>query len=206
MLQLFTWTTPNGEKPVILLEELGLDYELRLIDISSGEQKKSDFLAINPNGRIPALLDDDQPVFESGAILLHLAEKTGKFLAPSGPRRTEALGWTFFQVGGTGPMIGQYHHFQSYAKEKIPYAIQRYRDESLRLLGVLEGRLEDNEFLAGDYSIADMINWSWARSGLKEVGSEETFPALARWVHAIGARPAVVRGLQRLKDAKAARG
>ena len=146
MIDLYTWQTPNGEKPVLMLEECGLDYDLHMIDISAGEQKTPDFLAINPNGKIPAIVDTDggerHAVFESGAILIYLAEKTGKFLPASGPARYEALQWTFFQVGGTGPMLGQWHHFRNAAPEKIPYAVDRYKNESLRLLGVLvRGRL-----------------------------------------------------------------
>ncbi|GGD94459.1 thiol:disulfide oxidoreductase [Aureimonas endophytica] len=202
MIELYTWTTPNGEKPVIMLEELGLDYEMALIDISTGVQKQAAFLELNPNGRIPAISDDGQRIFESGAILVHLAEKTGRFLAKSGSDRAEALSWTFFQVGGTGPMVGQLHHFRN-APEKIPYALKRYEDESRRLLGVLESRLQRNEWLAGDYSIADIMNWSWARSGLEAVEGWETFPMLAGWVKRIGARPAVIRALDKLQAAKA---
>ena len=137
MIDLYTWQTPNGEKPVIMLEECSTDYELHLIDLSTGAQKTPDFLKINPNGKIPAIVDRDaggQRVFESGAILMYLAEKTGRFLPASGPERAEALAWTFFQVGNTGPMLGQWHHFAAFADEKIPYAIERYRDESLRVL------------------------------------------------------------------------
>ncbi|WP_185983334.1 glutathione S-transferase N-terminal domain-containing protein [Aureimonas mangrovi] len=204
MIDLYTWTTPNGEKPVIMLEECGVDYDLHLVDISTGEQKKSDFLAINPNGRIPALVDDGVRVFESGAILVHLAAKTGRFLPADAAARAEVLSWTFFQIGGTGPMIGQWHHFNSAAPEKIPYAIERYATESRRLLGVLDERLSANEFLAGDYSIADMINVSWARSGLNGLKARDTFPSLARWVDAIDAREPVRRALDRLKTAREA--
>lgn len=201
MIELFTWTTPNGEKPVIMLEEVGLDYEMELIDIASGVQKQAAFLEINPNGRIPAISDDGQHIFESGAILLHLAEKTGKLLPKSGRDRADVFSWTFFQVGGTGPMIGQLHHFRN-APEKIPYAIKRYEDESRRLLGVLESRLRRNDWLAGGYSIADIMNYSWARSGLDAVEGWERFPMLARWVKRIGEREAVGRALDRLKAAK----
>lgn len=178
MIELYTWTTPNGEKPVIMLEELGLDYALRLIDISTGKQKESDFLAINPNGRIPALTDDGVRVFESGTILLHLAEKTGRLLASAGAARAEALGWMFFQAGGTGPMIGQIHYFKN-ADERSDFAIRRFEKESDRLLGVLDKRLAEVEYLAGEFSVADVMNVSWARSGLKDLDAHEKFPSLA---------------------------
>lgn len=201
MIELYTWTTPNGEKPVIMLEELGLDYALRLIDISTGKQKESDFLAINPNGRIPALTDDGVRVFESGAILLHLAEKTGRLLAPAGAARAEALGWMFFQAGGTGPMIGQIHYFKN-ADERSDFAIRRFEKESDRLLGVLDKRLGEVEYLAGEFSVADVMNVSWARSGLKDLNAHEKFPALAAWVQRVDERPAVARALGKLKAAK----
>jgi GST-like protein len=205
VIELYTWTTPNGEKPAIMLEECGLDYDLRLVDISTGQQKESGFLAINPNGRIPALVDREHGeahrVFESGAILVHLAEKTGRFLAASGAARSEAFAWTFFQAGGTGPMIGQIHYFKN-ADERSDFAIKRFERESERLLGVLDARLSEVEFLAGDYSIADMMNWSWARSGLRDLAAAERFPALQAWVERVGARPAVARALDRLQEAK----
>jgi len=207
VIELTTWTTPNGEKPIIMLEECGLDYDLRLLDISTGKQKESDFLAINPNGRIPAILDregdEETRVFESGAILVHLAEKTGRFLAPTGPARAEALGWTFFQAGGTGPMIGQIHYFRN-ASERSDFAIRRFEREAERLLGVLDARLKDAEYLAGDYSIADVMNWSWAVSGLKDLDARDRFPALADWVDRVGDRAAVRRALAKLKAAKEA--
>lgn len=208
MIDLYTWTTPNGEKPVIMLEEVGQPYDLHLVDISSGAQKKDDFLAINPNGRIPAIVDRDtnQRVFESGAILLHLAETSGRLLAPSGPDRTEALSWTFFQAGGTGPMIGQWHHFNAAAPEKLPYAIKRYADESLRLLAVLDGRLKDRDFLAGDYSVADVMNYSWAKAGAARIEGAGELKALAAWVERVGSREAVGRALAKLQAAKDARG
>ncbi|MCB8837804.1 glutathione S-transferase N-terminal domain-containing protein [Aurantimonas sp. VKM B-3413] len=208
MIDLYTWQTPNGEKPVIMLEECGLPYELHMIDISSGAQKAPDFLAINPNGKIPAIVDRDgggeQRVFESGAILLYLAEKTGLFLPASGPARVEALGWTFFQVGNTGPMLGQWHHFAMFADEKIPYAIKRYRDESLRVLGVLDDRLKDRDYLAGEYSIADIINFGWVRSGvsgLKDEGARD-LTALMGWIERVGSRPAVKTALKKLDQAQ----
>ncbi|MFD2236134.1 glutathione S-transferase family protein [Aureimonas populi] len=202
MIELFTWTTPNGEKPIIMLEECGLDYDLHLIDISAGEQKKSDFLAINPNGKIPALVDDGIRVFESGAILIYLAEKSGRFLAPSGKARAEALAWTFFQAGGTGPMLGQWYHFEKAVPEKIPYAVERYREESIRLLSVLDGRLGDRDYLAGEFSIADIMNYSWAVAGLDGLDVRERFPALSMWAGRMGGREALARGLDRLRSAK----
>lgn len=210
MIDLYTWTTPNGEKPVVMLEECGLDYEMHLIDISKGGQKKPEFLAINPNGKIPAIVDREggrhQRVFESGAILIYLAEKAGRFLPTSGPERAETLSWTFFQVGNTGPMIGQWHHFAMSAEEKIPYAIERYRAESLRTLGVLDTHLKDHEYLAGDYSIADIINFGWVRSGLSGLKNEGAFElyALKAWVERVGSREAIKRGLHKLNQAKEA--
>ncbi len=201
MIELYTWTTPNGEKPVLMLEELGLAYEMELVDISTGIQKQAAFLELNPNGRIPAISDDGQRIFESGAILMHLAEKTGKLMPTGGRDRAEALSWVFFQVGGTGPMVGQLHYFRN-APEPIPAAIERYENESRRLLGVLESRLQRNDWLAGDYSVADVMNWSWARAGLDAVDGWETFPMLATWVRRIGERPAAVRALARLQKAK----
>ncbi|KQT54352.1 glutathione S-transferase [Aureimonas sp. Leaf454] len=207
MIDLYTWTTPNGEKPVLFLEEAGIDYELKLVDISTGAQKEAGFLAVNPNGRIPAIVDrtdegGETRVFESGSILLYLAEKSGKLLPQAQPHRAEALSWMFFQAGGTGPMIGQWHHFNTAAPEKLPYAIDRYAKESRRLLGVLDGRLADFEWLAGDYGIADIMNFSWARSGIEELNARSDFPALAEWVDRIARRDSVVRGLGRLKAAK----
>jgi len=211
MINLYTWQTPNGEKPVIMLEECGLDYRLHMIDISADEQKTPDFLAINPNGKIPALVDQgeasNQRVFESGSILIYLAEKTGQFLPSQGPGRIETLSWTFFQVGNTGPMLGQWHHFDSAADERLPYAIGRYRDESIRLLGVLDSHLKDREYLAGDYSIADIINFGWVRSGisgLKDQGAGQ-FSALIDWVERVGSRPAVKSALEELDQAKRAK-
>ena len=206
MIDLYTWTTPNGEKPIIMLEEVGLPYTLHLVDIGAGVQKQPDFLAINPNGRIPAITDDGQRVFESGAILVHLAEKTGKLLPVSGADRAETFAWMFFQAGGTGPMIGQWHHFKSAAQDKLPYAIERYRQESHRLLGVLDGHLAGRDFLAGAYSVADVMNFSWAKAGLSELDAAAEFPALAAWVERIGARPPVVAALEKLAAAKKALG
>lgn len=205
MIELITWTTPNGEKPAIMLEECELRYELRMLDISTGQQKESEFLAINPNGRIPAIVDRDGEratrVFESGAILIYLAEKSGRLLARSGAERAEALAWMFFQAGGTGPMIGQVHYFRN-ASERSDFAIGRFEKESRRLLGVLDGVLKGRRYLAGEYGVADVINWSWARSGLAGLEAAPEFPALADWVQRVGERPAVRNALAKLKTAK----
>lgn len=192
MIQLYTWTTPNGIKPLIMLEELGIPYETTWVNIRAGAQHEPSYRAINPNGKIPSLVDGDLQIFESGAILIHLAEKSGRFLAASGQARIDTLAWLFFQVGGVGPMFGQYGHF-SMASEPIPYAIDRYRDEARRLLGVLEGRLSDHKYLAGEYSIADiaMVGWVSATTFLKL--SLDDFPAVAAWLARVEARPAVQR-------------
>ena len=194
MLTLYTAPTPNGWKASIALEELGLPYEVRAIDLHANEQKEPWFLALNPNGRIPVLVDDGFPIFESGAILVWLAEKTGRLL-PTEPRaRSEVLQWVFFQVGGLGPMMGQANVFYRYAPEKIPFAIERYQRESRRLLEVLDRRLADREFLCGDYTIADIVHWSWAHTHRWSGVDVSGLPHLDRWLHAVGARPAVQRG------------
>lgn len=196
MLKLFTWTTPNGIKPLIMLEELGLPYQAHWVNIGKGEQHTPDFLQVNPNGKIPALLDDGLAIFESGAILIHLAEKAGRFLPPSGPARAAALEWLFFQVGGVGPMFGQLGHFLS-AHQKVPYALERYHKESARLYGVLDRRLASVDYLAGQYGIADMATWGWAARhealGISLVG----YPNVARWLRLVGERPAVQRAAAR---------
>jgi GSH-dependent disulfide-bond oxidoreductase len=208
MIDLYTANTPNGQKASIMLEEIGLPYQLFPIDIAKGEQHTASFLAINPNGKIPAIVDRDieggQRVFESGAILIYLAEKTGKLLPTQGRNRSEALAWTFWQVGGLGPMIGQWGHFSHAAPEKIPYAIDRYLDESVRLLNVLNQHLTDREFITDDYSIADIMNYTWAVGGLNFIRSAnadkvEHLTALDRWVKLVGDRPAVKKGLEVLK-------
>ncbi|MBO0903551.1 glutathione S-transferase family protein [Jiella sonneratiae] len=211
MIDLYTWQTPNGEKPVLMLEECGLDYRLHMVDISAGEQKTPEFLAINPNGKIPALVETTavrtDAVFESGATLVYLAEKTGRFLPPSGPERYETLAWTFFQAGGTGPMLGQWYHFEKSAPEKLPYAIERYRKESLRLLGVLDERLKDREWIAGAYSIADMMNFGWVRTGLSALKTEGAadLSNLFAWTERVGSRPAVKAAIEKLDQAKRAK-
>lgn len=190
MIKLFTWTTPNGIKPLILLEELGLDYETQWVNIGKGDQHEPAFLAVNPNGKIPALQDDGLTVFESGAILIHLAEKHGRFLPPSGQPRLDALEWLFFQVGGVGPMFGQLGHFKN-AKEQVPYALDRYKKESERLYGVLEERLSHVEYLAGAYGIADMATWGWAGAHAHIGVDLAPFPNVKKWLARVGDRPAV---------------
>ncbi|CAN5778164.1 glutathione S-transferase N-terminal domain-containing protein [soil metagenome] len=198
MIDLYYWTTPNGHKITIFLEEADLPYTIHPIDISKGEQFDPEFLKISPNNRIPAIVDADPEtgdspisVFESGAILQYLAEKTGKFMPAEGPGRVEVLQWLNWQMGGLGPMLGQNHHFAIYAPEKIPYAIERYVQETARLYGVLNQRLGDREFVAGDYSIADMACYPWI-AGYERQGQDlGEFPHLKRWFETIQARPAV---------------
>lgn len=200
MIDVYYWPTPNGHKVTMFLEESGLDYQLHRIDIGKGEQFKPDFLKIAPNNRIPAILDTDPvgggaPVslFESGAILLYLAEKTGKFIPADIRGRAEVLQWLFWQMGGLGPMAGQNGHFNVYAPEKVPYAIERYTRETTRLYGVLNRRLADREFVAGDYSIADMASYPWIVPHENHKQRLEDFPHLRRWFETIKARPAAVR-------------
>jgi GST-like protein len=202
VIDLYTWTTPNGRKASIMLEELALPYRVHPVDITKGEQHRPEFLAINPNGRIPAIIDQDGPggrplrVFESGAILIYLAEKTGKLL-PTEPRaRAETLAWLMFQMGGVGPMFGQAHHFLRAAPEPVPYGIERYTKETRRLYGVLDRRLNEEPYLASTYSIADIATYPWvARHEWHKVDLKE-FPAVARWFAAISERPAVARGMR----------
>lgn len=201
MIDLYYWTTPNGHKISLFLEEAGLPYTLYPVNIGLGEQFKPEFLKIAPNNRIPAIVDHQptdggQPLslFESGAILLYLAEKTGQFLPQDLRGRQEALQWLFWQMGGLGPMAGQNHHFSQFAPEKIPYAIKRYVDETARLYGVLDRRLADRKFVAGsDYSIADMAIYPWIASYKKQSQKLEDFPNLQRWFNNIQARPATER-------------
>jgi glutathione S-transferase len=197
MIELFTSATPNGWKASIMLEELGMPYSVRHIRLDKKEQKEPWYLKINPNGRIPTIVDhdnDDFAVFESGAILIYLAEKAGKLLPRDVKGRSTVIQWLMFQMGGIGPMMGQANVFFRYAPEKIPYAIERYHREVRRLLEVLDARLEENEYLAGDYSIADIANWSWVR-GYKWSGvSIDGLDNLRRWLDTIAARPAVERG------------
>lgn len=198
MIDLYTAATPNGHKVSIVLEELELPYTLHVIDLSSGAQKEPWFTAINPNGRIPAIVDrgnDDFAVFESGAIMLYLAERAGRLIPTDEKGRSRVVQWLMFQMGGLGPMMGQANVFTRYFPEQLPAAIERYRRESRRLLEVLDGRLAENEYLAGDYSIADIANFAWARIHEWPGVSIEGLDHLQRWLDAIAARPAVQRGL-----------
>ncbi len=195
MLTLYTAATPNGYKVSVALEEMGLPYEVRKIDLYKGEQKEPWFLAINPNGRIPAIVDDGFAVFESGAILLYLARKTGQ-LIPSDPRGMSRVEqWLMFQVGGIGPMMGQANVFFRYFPEKIQPAIDRYQGECRRLFTVLDNHLADNEYLAGDYSIADIANWCWVRTHGWSGVSIDGLDHLGRWLGTIATRPAVQKGI-----------
>lgn len=200
-IDFYSWATPNGRKISVALEEMGLPYTLHKVDISKGEQFAPEFLAISPNNKIPAIFDPDGPggssisVFESGAILIYLAEKSGKFLPKDERGRLLALQWLMFQMGGLGPMLGQTHHFLHFAPEKVPYAIDRYKAEAKRLYGVLNKRLGEADFLAGDYSIADMAAYPWIAVHARQEIDLGEFPHVARWLSAVGARPAVVRGM-----------
>lgn len=196
MIDLYTWSTPNGYKASIALEEMGLDYTVHPIDIMKDEQFQPHFLKVSPNNRIPAIVDNEtgQSVFESGAILIYLANKTGSFLAKDGPRHWQAMEWLMWQMGGFGPMLGQAHHFLHFNPGKAEYAEQRYGKEAKRLYGVLDRRLAEEEYLAGDYSIADMATWPWAaRFEWQQIDLNE-FPNVKRWYKAIAARPAVQKG------------
>jgi GST-like protein len=202
MITLYTAATPNGHKASIMLEECALDYTVHALALGKGEQKQDGYLKINPNGRIPAIVDhdnDDFAVFESGAILIYLAEKTGQFLPPitsENPNgRSLVIQWLMFQMGGLGPMMGQANVFFRYAEEKIPYAIERYQKECRRLLEVLDTRLADHDYLAGAYSIADIANFAWARTASWSGVQSRDLEHLSRWIEAIRARPAVQRGL-----------
>ncbi|MGE0008053.1 MAG: glutathione binding-like protein [Parvibaculaceae bacterium] len=208
MIDLYYWTTPNGHKITMFLEEAKLPYRIIPVDIGKGEQFKPDFLRISPNNRIPAIVDNapakgGKPIslFESGAILLYLAEKTGKFIPSDLEGRAEVLQWLFWQMGGLGPMAGQNHHFRNYAPEKIPYAIDRYVKETNRLYGVLNKRLSDRPFLAGaDYSIADMASYPWTVSYERQGQDLNDFPHVKRWFEAIRSRPATVAAYARAKE------
>ena len=199
MIDLHYWPTPNGHKITMFLEEAGLDYTIFPVNIGTGEQFKPEFLAIAPNNRMPAIVDHEPgdggapvSVFESGAILLYLAEKTGRFLPHDLRGRMDALQWLFWQMGGLGPMAGQNHHFSQYAPEKIPYAIDRYVNETNRLYGVLNKRLADRPFMAGEYSIADMASYPWVVPYERQGQKLGDFPHLKRWFEAIAARPATI--------------
>jgi GSH-dependent disulfide-bond oxidoreductase len=198
MIELFTAATPNGWKASITLEELALPYKVRRIDFEKREQKEPWYLQLNPNGRIPTIVDHDNggfAVFESGALMIYLAEKAGRLLPSDVKGRSLVIQWLMFQMGGIGPMMGQANVFFRYAPERIPYAIERYQREVRRLFEVLDTRLKEHEFLAGDYSIADIANWSWVR-GYKWSGvTLDGLPHLTRWLDAIAKRPAVQRGV-----------
>ena len=203
MIDVHYWTTPNGHKITIFLEEAGLPYKLFPVNIGKGEQFKSQFLAISPNNRIPAIVDQapadgGKPisVFESGAILLYLADKTGKFIAKDLRGRTATIEWLFWQMGNLGPMAGQYNHFGHYAVEKLSYAIDRYRNEVNRLYGVMDKRLGATAYLAGDYSIADVATYPWVSCYEWHRVALAEFPNVDRWFKAIAARPAVERGMR----------
>lgn len=195
MITLYTAATPNGHKVSVALEEMELPYSVRTINLLAGEQKEPWFLKICPNGRIPAIEDDGFPVFESGAILIYLAEKSGRFLPTDPKGRSRVLQWLMFQMGGIGPMMGQANVFFRYFPEKIKPAIDRYQGEVKRLFAVLDQHLSDHEYLAGDYSIADMATWCWTRTARWSGVDPEPFENMARWHKAIASRPAVMRGL-----------
>lgn len=211
MLTVYTWSTPNGCKPLILLEELGISYNVQPVDIGKGEQFAADFLAISPNNKIPALVDDEAEggpltLFESGAILTYLAEKHGRFLDAAGPERYRALAWLHWQIGGTGPMFGQLGFFTSRAEEKLPMAIRHFTDEADRLLGVMDRHLVRNTYLAGEhYTIADIACYAWTLSATTHLqnvlgDSMRDKPSVQRWLDAVGERPAVQRGMGALQE------
>ncbi len=200
MIDLYTWGTPNGQKASIMLEETELEYEVHPVNIGEDEQFEAEFVVVSPNSKIPAIVDYGVSIFESGASLIHLAEKTGQFLAADGPARAKALEWLMFQMAGLGPMLGQANHFLNTAPEKIPYAIERYLAESARLLKVLDDRLAEVEYLAGDYSIADIACYPWTAVGLPPLkGAKpdvlEDAEHITRWLAEIGSREAVIKGM-----------
>ncbi len=206
MIELHTWTTPNGYKVSITLEELGLPYTVVPVDIGAGEQHRPEFLALSPNNKIPAIVDTDGPggarlsLFESGAILLYLAEKTGKLLPKEPLGRYRVIEWLMFQMGGVGPMLGQAHHFRQYAPEPVPYAIQRYTQEAQRLYRVIDQRLSGREYIADELSIADFAIFPWLRSWERQGVELEQYPHVQRWLAALDVRPAVQRGLAVLSE------
>lgn len=207
MIDLYSWATPNGHKVHIMLEECGLPYRVHPINIGIGDQFKPEFLKISPNNKIPAIIDSEGPdgkpisLFESGAILLYLASKTGKFLPKTDRKKFEMMQWLMFQMGGVGPMLGQAHHFRIYAPEKIDYAINRYTNEAKRLYGVMDKQLTTNKFIAGStYTIADIAIFPWLRSWQNQGIDWADHPHLKQWFDMIAARPAVQRGVQVLAD------
>jgi GST-like protein len=207
MIEVYSWATPNGHKVHIMLEECGLPYRAHAVDIGAGDQFKPEFLAISPNNKIPAIVDPDGPdgqpisLFESGAILLYLAGKTGRFLPADTRGRYEVLEWLMFQMGGVGPMVGQAHHFRIYAPEQVPYAIERYTHETRRLYGVMNRRLAKSRYIGGpEYSIADIAIFPWLRNWKNQGIDWNDFPHLRRWFDDIAARPAVMRGVEVLAN------
>ncbi len=207
MIEVYSWATPNGHKVHIMLEECGLPYRVHAVDIGAGDQFEPEFLKISPNNKIPAIVDSEGPegkpisLFESGAILLYLAGKTGKLLPASVSAKYEVLEWLMFQMGGVGPMLGQAHHFRIYAPEKIPYAIDRYTNEAKRLYGVMNRRLAKSKYLGGpEYSIADIAVFPWLRSWKNQGIDWNDFPHLKGWFDEVAARPAVQRGVAVLAD------
>ena len=206
MIDLYFWTTPNGYKATIMLAEVGLPYNVKPIDITAGDQFEPEFLKISPNNKVPAIVDHDGPegkplsIFESGAVLFYLAEKTGMLLPREPAKRADVMQWLMFQMGSAGPMLGQAHHFRIYAPEKIEYAVERYTREAKRLYGVLEKQLSRREYLAGDYSIADVAMFPWIRPRRLQGQDLEDFPNVKRWYDAIKVRPAVQDGLSVMSD------
>ena len=210
MIDLYTWPTPNGQKVHIMLEEVGLPYKVIPINIGQGDQFDPAYLKISPNNKMPAIVDQDGPggkplpMFESGAILMYLAEKTGRFMPQEIRARYNVIQWLMFQMAGVGPMLGQAHHFRQYAPEPIPYAIERYTTEAGRLYGVVDRQLADNEYVAGEYSIADMAIWPWFALRERQGQDFKDFPHVGRWFAVIKERPAVQRGMDVLKDQRRA--
>ncbi len=206
MIDLYTWPTPNGHKIHIMLEEVGLDYNVIAINIGRGDQFEPEFLKISPNNKMPAMVDPDGPdgkpisLFESGAMLMYLAEKTGRLMPSETRERYHVLQWLMFQMGTVGPLLGQAHHFRIYAPEKIDYAIARYTNEANRIYRVIEKRLGEAEYLAGEYSIADIATFPWVRSHERQGVDIAELPNFVRWFEAIKVRPAVQRGLEVLRD------
>lgn len=197
MIDLYTFTTPNGRKASVMLEEVGLPYSVHVINIGKGDQFTPEYVAINPNSKIPAIVDHDanMTIFESGAILMYLAEKTGKFFPTEPKQRYQVIEWLFFQMASVGPMFGQLNHFRRFAPEQIPYAVERYEKETLRLYGVLDKQLQDQEFLCGDYSIADIATYPWVSIYDFQGLTLDHHPHLKRWVETVGQRPAVQKGM-----------
>lgn len=197
MIELYTFTTPNGRKPTIMLEELEIPYNIHVVDIRKNDQFTPEYIAINPNSKIPAIVDTDTDikVFESAAILMYLAEKTGKFLPTDTKGRYQVIEWLIFQVAGLGPMSGQFNHFKRSAPVQIPYAIERYEKELLRLYGVLNRQLGDNEYIAGEYSIADIAHYPWIAIYSGQGINIDEYPHLKRWLELVQKRPGVIRGM-----------